>query len=269
MGWRSLLADGVRPLVDLVYPPRCPLCGDAVAEQDGLCVDCFGELEVPGEPSCSSCSLPIAQNDVAVSQQCIACQLYPPRYAAIHAATLYNDASRKLILTLKHGGKIALAPLLGRLMAARLEQCDAPPLLVPVPLHRWRLWGRGFNQAALLAREIERRGKGVLLVDALIRKKKTPSLGGLGSDERRKALKGAIVAKPNRIAVLAGRKVILVDDVLTSGATSTACVNALLDAGAASVEVICFARVVNGGAIRRSPVSQNTTPEAITTPGAT
>ena len=112
-----------------------------------------------------------------------------------HAATLYNDASRKLILAYKHGGRIALAPLLARLMAARLPdpaEFDSRPLLVPVPLHRWRLWQRGFNQAALLAQELTKLGKGELQVDLLTRQKRTPSLGGLGREARERALAGAI-----------------------------------------------------------------------------
>lgn len=131
-------------------------------------------------------------------------------------------------------------------MAARTPALDnVAPLLIPVPLHRWRLWGRGYNQAALLARELARHGKGELLVDGLIRHKRTPSLGGLGQHERRKALEGAIMVRKGRIGRIAGRHVLLVDDVLTSGATSEACVAALLSAGAESVKIACFARVVS------------------------
>lgn len=181
--------------------------------------------------------------------QCLACQAEPPRHLGIYAAAIYNDSSRKLILQFKHGGKIALAQLLGRLMAARLPESsgDQVPLLVPVPLHRLRLWQRGFNQAALLARELEKRGKGELLVDGLVRRKRTPSLGGLGRLEREKALRGAIAVRSSRRAIIAERDIVLVDDVYTSGATSEACVAALLDGGARSVRVACFARVVGGG----------------------
>lgn len=271
------LKEGLRPIVDLVYPPRCPLCGDAIAEQGGLCAGCWGELDVPGEPACKSCNRPMGSDGAKRDTECTPCRLDPPRHSGIHAATLYDDASRKLILTFKHGGKIALSRLLGRLMAARLP--DAPqgeePLLVPVPLHRLRLWERGYNQAALLARELEKRGKGALIVDALVRTKRTPSLGGLGRTEREQALRGAIVARGSRANRIKGRDVILVDDVLTSGATSDACVAALLEAGAASVRIACFARVVSGGGGREpSPHSgqthsTNETPEVVKTPGAT
>lgn len=169
----------------------------------------------------------------------------PPRHDGIAAGTLYNDTSRRLVLAFKHGQRIALAPMMGRLISARLRATGADWLVVPVPLHRWRLWRRGFNQAALLAREIAALGGAALMVDGLERRKQTPSLGGLGRKARARALSGAIAVNPRRKAGFAGAKVILVDDVLTSGATSTACVAALKRAGADKVVVACFARVLD------------------------
>lgn len=245
MGWGSLLADSLKPVVDLVYPPRCPLCGTALAAQGGLCAECWGQLEVPGEPACATCQRPMTLETHASEALCFACKTEPPRHAGIMAATVYDDASRKLILTLKHGRKITLAPLLARLMATRISNANgSDPLVIPVPLHRWRLWSRGFNQAGLLAEEIAKAGKGELIVDALVRRKSTPSLGGLGSKERARALNGAIVMRPSAIPRVKDRHIILVDDVLTSGATSNACVEVLLDADAASVKIACFARVI-------------------------
>lgn len=164
----------------------------------------------------------------------------------VFAATLYNDTSRRLVLAYKHGRRIALSRLLGRLMAARMPDPapdSPPPLLVPVPLHRWRLWSRGFNQAALLARELARLGKGEAEVAALVRHRRTPSLGELGRDARERALVGAIKVAPGRDGVLKGRDIVLVDDVLTSGATSRACIAALAAAQPASIALACFARV--------------------------
>ena len=251
MGWGSQLAEGLKPVVDLIYPPRCPLCGTALAAQGGLCADCWAELEVPGEPACKSCQRPMSDIALAGSEDCAACIAEPPLHSGVTAASVYNDASRRLMLSFKHGGKISLAPLLAKLIAARLPPDDSdPPLLIPVPLHRWRIWQRGYNQSALLARRLEKLGKGELLVDGLIRNKRTPSLGGLGREEREMALSNAIRAKQSAIAKINGRDVILIDDVLTSGATSNACTQALLDAGAASVRIACFARVIDGRGMR-------------------
>lgn len=178
------LGRGMKPLVDLVYPPRCPLCGSALADQGGLCADCWSAIDIPGEGGCDALA---SWPDLGQS-------------VPVHAATFYNDASRRLVLDFKHGRRIALAGLLARLIAARLPApaSGATPLLVPVPLHRWRLWHRGFNQAALLARELAKLGKGDALVDGLIREKRTPSLGGLGRAARERALAGAILANPRK-----------------------------------------------------------------------
>lgn len=176
---------------------------------------------------------------------CAACLADPPRHAGIAAATLYNEASRKLVLAFKHGNRLALAPMMAGLIAPRLAMVDEGWLVVPVPLHRWRLWKRGYNQAAVLAGQIARRTGARLCVDALLRRKPTPSLGGLGRLARKRALSGAIVVHPRRKARLKGRCVVLVDDVLTSGATTNACVSALLRGGAEKVVIACFARVLD------------------------
>lgn len=231
------------PVADLVFPPRCPLCGEGLAMQVGLCAACWSELAIPGEPCCGKCQRPFG-GGVPDGAICAPCLADPPRHDGIAAGTLYNDASRRLVLAFKHGRRIALAPMLARLMAAKLE---AGPdwLVVPVPLHRWRLWRRGFNQAALLAREIAREKGAALLVDGLRRSKPTPVLGGLGRSARARALSGAIAVDPRRAGRIKGAKVVLVDDVLTSGATSSVCVSALKRAGAERVVVCCFARVLD------------------------
>ena len=234
------------PVVDLIFPPRCPSCGDALAAQDGLCPACWAELVIPGEPACTRCQRPFgangAQNGAVVCAPCLA---EPPRHDGIAAATLYNDASRKLILAFKHGRRLALAPMLARLAAARLPELAGEWLFVPVPLHRWRLWRRGFNQSAVLAREVAQLKQQPLLVDGLIRTKPTPTLGGLGKSARARALTGAIAVNPRHRDRLQGARVILTDDVLTSGATSDACVRALERAGAREVRIACFARVLD------------------------
>ncbi|WP_347303801.1 ComF family protein [Croceibacterium sp. TMG7-5b_MA50] len=213
---RAALASGLAPLADLVFPPRCPACGLALAAQAGLCGTCWQDVQRPE-----------TSDDGVV------------------AATLYGPISRKLVLAFKHGGRVTLAPLLGRMIAARLPTLEGEWLIVPVPLHRRRLWRRGYNQSALLAREVARITGHALAVDALLRRRPTRSLGGLGRAERARVLAGAIVSHPRAGALLAGRRIILVDDVLTSGATSEACRTALLQAGAREVLVACFARVID------------------------
>ncbi len=233
------------PIVDLVFPPRCPLCGAGLAAQTGLCSVCWAGLAVPSEPCCATCQRPL-DRQTAAGSVCVPCLAHPPRHDGIAAGTLYNDTSRRLILALKHGHRIALAPLLARLIAAQLPAQIGPGwLIVPVPLHRWRLWSRGFNQSVLLARELAVSSGAELLVDGLIRTKRTPTLGGLGRVARARALSGAIQLNPRRAARLHGARVLLIDDVLTSGATSDACIRALKRAGAQEVIVGCFARVLD------------------------
>ncbi len=210
------LKQAFAPLVDLIYPPRCPLCGEAIAAQKGLCSTCWSTLEIPGGQS----------------------------EDGITAATLYNDTARKLVLNFKHGRKIALAQMMARQIAARLPELEGDWLAVPVPLHRVRLWQRGYNQSALIARELARLRRMTLLVDGLVRTRSTPRLGGLGRVERAKVLAGAIAANPARRERLKSAQVLLVDDVLTSGATTNACKSALREAGVRRVHIACFSRVL-------------------------
>lgn len=233
------------PVVDLVFPPRCPLCGEGLAAQSGLCAACWADLVIPGQPSCLRCQRPFG-DQVAGESICAPCLADPPRHDGIAAGTLYNDASRKLVLAFKHGHRIALAPMLARIIAAQLPaEVGEDWLYVPVPLHRWRLWSRGFNQSVLLARGLQEQRGGRLLVDALVRKKATPVLGGLGRKARARALQGAFAVNPSRMQSLRGARIVLVDDVLTSGATTAVCVSALKRAGADKVVIACFARVLD------------------------
>ncbi|WP_328598413.1 ComF family protein [Pontixanthobacter gangjinensis] len=184
---------------------------------------------------------------------------HPPRHDGIASATVYNDTSRKLILSFKHGKRIALANMLSKLMAARLPELEGEWLFIPVPLHRTRLWSRGFNQSALLARQIAKIAKCPLLVDGLIRTKRTKALGGLGKKARERMLQGSMVISRSRKSSIIGANIVLVDDVFTSGATSDACVKALRQGGANKVLICCFARVLDEELSVRRP--ERETPE--------
>lgn len=253
MGLRKRYSGGnvriaLAKLLDLAIPPRCPLCGEGITAQVGLCAACWGELAIPGEPSCRRCQRPFPDG-MTEGAICAPCLASPPRHDGIAAGTLYNDAARKLVLRYKHGGHLALAPMMARLVAARfsgpLAEVGEGWLWVPVPLHRWRLWQRGFNQSAVLAGALARLRGGGVLVDGLLRKKHTPVLGGLGRKARARVLSGAIAINPAHAARIRGARVVLVDDVLTSGATTDVCVSALKRAGAASVVIACFSRVLD------------------------
>lgn len=248
-------AKPATPLLDLLFPPRCPLCGAGLAGQHGLCPECWHGLALPAQPACHLCQMPLPSAGHSAGEDealiCSACVLEPPAHHGVAAATLYNPTSRQLVLALKHRRKVALAPFMARLMAARLkglEQHAIGPgwLVVPVPLHRWRLWARGFNQSALLAREVAHLLGAQALVDALHRHRRTPRLGGLGREEREAVMQGAITTTRRHAARLKGARIVLADDVLTSGATTRACIQALRKAGAAEVVVACFARVTGG-----------------------
>lgn len=241
-----MLKEAFAPLVDLVYPPRCPLCGGGVGTQSGLCASCWGELVIPAEPSCKLCQSPMdisgAEEGVVV---CAACLAKPPAHDGIAAATLYTDAARKLVLSFKRGRKIGLAPMMARLIAARIPDLEDDWIAIPVPLHRWRLWQRGYNQSALLASELAKQCGIEAMVDGLVRRKYTRPLGGLGRVERAAMLADAIAANPARAKALEGARVVLVDDVLTSGATTDACLQALRRAGVEKVRIACFSRVLD------------------------
>ena len=238
------LSRSLAGLVDLVFPPRCPLCGAPVSAHGGLCGECWSSLVIPGAPACRLCQrpFPVELPEAAI---CAPCMADPPRHDGIAAATIYNPAVRQLVLAFKHGGRIALAPLFARLIAPRLPQVGPEWLLVPVPLHRWRLWRRGYNQSALLAWELARLTGAAVVVDGLLRRRHTPSLAGKGRSARARILSGVIAVAPRRRARLKGARIVLVDDVLTSGATSSACVSALKRAGAERVVIACIARVMD------------------------
>jgi len=239
MHWSAQLAPR---LAKLALPPRCPGCG-AVAEADHrFCAACWSQLVFLGPAWCATCHAPF-DVDRGPHAQCGACLAQPPIHDGVRAAVAYGKIASGVALKLKYGGRIAIGETMARAMA-RLVPSDAD-LLVPVPLHRWRLWRRGFNQAALIARALARQS-GVPADPLLLRREKaTPSLRGLGARARTQAVAGAFAVDARSKPKLRGKTIVLVDDVYTSGATAGACVRTLKRAGAAKVILLCWARVLS------------------------
>jgi ComF family protein len=227
----------LRRAVSFALPPRCPGCGIPVAEDHRFCAACWSFL---GPPWCAACNVPFAF-DRGEAAWCAVCLKDPPRHAGVRAAVAYGSVPRDLALRLKYGGRIALAET----MALRMRRLIplGTEVLIPVPLHRWRIWSRGFNQAALIADALAKLSAVPHDRDVLMRRRRTILLRGLGGRQRAKAVAGAFaVERADRIR---GKAVALIDDVYTSGATADACTRVLLRAGAASVTIICWARVVS------------------------
>ncbi len=240
----SLVRNLLREAVDFALPPRCPACGTITPEPHRFCFDCWQSLTFLGDPCCACCGLPFAYGDSA--GLCGRCLAEPPPFQRLRAAVAYGEVARSVVLKLKYSGRPGLAETLARFMRRHLPELggvEKAPLLVPVPLHRWRLWKRGYNQAALLASALARGGLDVA-PDLLRRVRATPPLKGLGRRERALTVRGAFRVTEKGKAVLGGRPVILVDDVFTTGATAGACARALKRGGAASVAILCWARVV-------------------------
>ena len=229
-------------VLDLVLPPRCPACRVIVARDGQFCAGCWSTLRFITAPQCARCGVPFP-HDLGAGAQCGACLLDPPRFAAARAALVYDGAARDVLLGFKHGDRQHLARLMApQLARAGAEWLGADALLVPVPLHRWRLWRRGFNQAALLAQALAKRTGSALAVDALVRVRRTRLSRGLNRRQRALNVRAAFrVARPEAVR---GRRIVLIDDVLTTGATANACSRALRRAGATSVDVLTWARVV-------------------------
>jgi ComF family protein len=246
--WTARFAHGVRGLLrrslDVALPRLCPVCRDLVAD-DGLCPGCWRKLAFIAPPYCPRLGIPFVYDPGPgiLSMQAIAA---PPAYQRARAAIRYDDTARTLVHAFKYGDRLDLAPLLGGWTARAghelLQDADA---LVPVPLHWRRLWTRRFNQSAALAGAISKISGVAVAHDALRRVKATAQQVGLSRSERTTNVQGAFRVDAAAKADVAGRRLILVDDVLTSGATSDACARALLRAGAAQVDVLVLARVVD------------------------
>jgi ComF family protein len=242
--WRQFLRSAARTAVDLVLPPTCLACRKPVGVAGGLCSSCWVEIGFIERPYCERLGTPFPHDSGAplLSPAAIAA---PPAFERARAAARYSDVARELVHLLKYGDRLDLAGPLGRWMArAGTELLADADALVPVPLHWSRLWQRRFNQSAMLARAVSPIARVPVADHILARTRATTPQVGLARGERARNVQGAFtVPKAARIDVK-GRKLVVIDDVLTSGATADACASVLRRAGALRVDVLVFARVV-------------------------
>ena len=240
---RAFLARSVRVTIDAILPPQCLSCGERVAEHGGLCGDCWGRVRWIDRPFCEVTGAPMTLDlgEGMLSPHAIA---MPPPFERARAAVMFDDLPRRLVHRLKYGDETGLARwMAGWMVRAGAElaaECDA---IVPVPLHPGRLLSRRFNQSAELSRFLSRSLELPHHPEWLARVKRTRQQVGLGHGERRRNVQGAFRVPDHARPAVSGRRVLLIDDVLTTGATVSSATRALKRGGARAIDVLTFARV--------------------------
>lgn len=234
-----------RLALDLLLPPHCLTCDQPVDASGRFCPACFAKTQFITAPCCGRCGVPFeAPGHGGADGECLECRSDPPPWTQARAALRYDDQARRILLPFKYGDRVetarALAPMMARAGAALLQEAD---WLVPVPLHRRRMISRRYNQAALLARALARLSGRPAMLDALRRTRSTRPLAELSPTRRAAEMDGAIAVRAVRRPALEDSRVLLIDDILTSGSTARACARALLGAGVARVDVLAAARV--------------------------
>lgn len=229
-------------------PPHCPLTREELASAGAIGAAAWGAAHFIEDPACRRCGVPFSA-DYGAEVECPACIAAPPDFDRARAAVVYDDASHAMIVSFKHGDRTELAGMFGGWMArAAGAMLQRSSILTPVPLHRRRLLGRRFNQSALLARAVAQRSGARLSLDGLVRRRATPPQKDLSADARKRNVAGAFALRDEKArALFRDAHVVLVDDVLTTGATLSAAARALKRAGAARVDALVLARVVKGG----------------------
>jgi ComF family protein len=230
----------------MLFPARCAACRETVGAHGALCAACWEEIHFITAPHCHRCGLPFA-HEMGEQALCGHCMKESPAFTEARAVFRYDETSRAQILALKYYDKTQLAPVFGHWLArAAGEYKDKVQAILPVPLHYWRLVGRRYNQAGLLAQALAKQTGLPVLNDTLRRVRATTTQAGLTRTGREKNVRGAFKVPHAKRETLKGKSVLLIDDVMTTGATLNACARALNDAGVVDVYVLTLARTVFG-----------------------
>lgn len=235
---------GLQAALQVIYPPQCISCNAPVTSDFGLCADCWRETPFIAGLVCDRCGIALPGGEAGETAHCDDCMTIARPWDRGRAALAYRDNGRRLVLALKHGDRMDLArPASAWMLKSARPILQPGMLVVPVPLHWLRLIRRKFNQAALLSRAIAKAAALNHCPDALVRHRSTGNQDGKTRDARFANLVDAFSVPARRQALVADRDILLVDDVMTSGATFSAATEALMSAGARSVNVLCLARV--------------------------
>ena len=233
-----------RLVLDTVLPPRCLACGELVDRQGQLCAACWLGLDFIARPYCAVCGLPFAY-DMGADAVCGACLAEPPAFDQARAALVYNDLSARLIVGFKHGDRTHHAPAFARwLHTAGGDLLEAADIVTAVPLHPGRLWRRRFNQSAMMASFLARDVGKPAQPDLLRRTRPTPPQSGRTRLQRFENVRAAFAVRKSRQAMVKGARIVVIDDVFTTGATTGAVARCLARAGAEHVSVLTLARAV-------------------------
>ncbi len=233
----------LRGAIDLILPNQCAACGELVEGGGVLCGGCWRQTPFVSGLVCDGCGVPLPGSD-DTCVLCDECLTWPPAWSHGRTALMYRDTARRLVLALKHGDRLDLVgPASDWMLRAARPLVRPDMIVVPVPVHRWRLMRRRYNQAALLAHGVAKRAHLACIPDALRRERPTGTQDRKSRQARYDNLDGAFSIAPGRAAKIAGRHILLVDDVMTSGATLTGCTEILRAAGASDVSTVVLARV--------------------------